>query len=52
MDVHVDAPRNDQLPRGVDGAGAPGDDEVVAHESDHAILTTQSLLQKSFSRGR
>ena len=37
--VHVDAAGHDELPRGVDGPGAAGDDEVIAHEPDHAILT-------------
>ena len=39
MHVHVDAAGHDELPRGVNLSGAAGDDEVVTHEPDHAILT-------------
>ena len=36
--VHVHATRHDELPRGVDGAGAAGDDQVVPHQPHHPIL--------------
>ena len=36
--VHVHAARHDELPRGVDGAGAAGDDQVVPHQPHHPIL--------------
>ena len=42
--VHVDAAGHDELPRGVDGAGAAGDDEVVPHEPDHAILQRHRVI--------
>ena len=46
-DVGVDPAGDDVLAGGVDGPGAPGDDQVVAHHPDDGVLESRGRLEAS-----